>query len=97
MPIFVPRGDYLVLRYETVGMVGKLAVSERSPEGNRYVVETLGPECKVQPPLKVGDIVIVGGPVEAKEFLLYEIPGGDKRFLTRDCNVIGIRRRGEPE
>jgi hypothetical protein len=94
-PFFIPRHDYVLVRYEEHGKVGELHVPGTSAEAGRYLVVRKGPDCK--PGVEPGDTVIIGGyaPLGHAPQILFQIPGVQKTFLTKDANIIAVRKKGE--
>lgn len=95
MPQYIPRHDWLVIRFEKLGMVGKLAVPDQASEGNRYVVVSKGPDCA--PGVEKGDIVVIGGGVELghNPGMMFGCPETKDLFLVKDKNVLAVRKKNE--
>ncbi len=82
--IYIPRKDNVLVRIIVVDKWGQVAVSQRSAEGKRYVVEAIGPDVKSET-LKVGDEVLLGGKVNENWAYL---PGRSDLLIINEAAIL---------
>ena len=82
-----PRNNLVLIRRERIKVVG-LHMPDEAQEGNRLIVEAIGPQVEN---LYVGDVVLaIGTPGQD----LVRIPTESNLFLTKEANVLAVVEAG---
>ncbi len=83
--IYIPRGEYVLLRLELADVSkGGVALPERSGEAHRWIVKEVGDEVEdLRPGMRVQLMGEVGQDIA-------RVPGDEKLYITKQSNILLI-------